>query len=92
MPPKGPIARKIARHLRAARRLRRASLRRHLLAAVIGRRALAAKAKGRHAIAARRLRRALMMKAAAARAASRRRGHLLAIVRLRQQRAKQRAG
>jgi len=83
MPPVGRFAKRIAFNRRAAMRLRRVSLRRHLRAAVVARLALAAKGRGRHLLARRLMRRALMMKAAAVRARMRARLHLRRIVRLR---------
>lgn len=83
MPPLGPIAKRIAFNRRAARRLHRVALRRHLRAALLGRRALAAKARGHNVRAVRLLRRALRLKAAAVRARVRARTHRLRIVQLR---------
>src|SRR5271166_136074 len=75
IPPVGRFAKRIAFHRRAALRLRKVALRRHLRAVVLGRRALAAKARGQNIRARRLLRRALMMKAAAVRARMRARLH-----------------
>jgi hypothetical protein len=83
MPVLGPIAKRIAFNRRAAMRLHRVSLRRHLRAAVLGRLALAAKARGHHLRARRLMRLALAMKAAAVRARMRARMHRRRIVRLR---------
>ena len=83
MPPVGHFAKRIAFNRRAARRLRRVSLRRHLRAAVLGRLALAAKTRGHNLRARRLMKLALVMKAAAVRARMRARLHHLRIVRLR---------
>ncbi len=88
MPPVVPIAKRIAVHRRAARRLHRVSLRRHLRAAALAKLALAAKARGHHLRARRQLRRALKIKAAAVRARLHARKHRLHIVRLRALRAR----
>jgi hypothetical protein len=71
MAPAVNYARRIAFHRTRAAAFRRIALRRHLLAAALARRALAAKQRGLHRRAAALLRVALRLKAGAARAALR---------------------
>jgi hypothetical protein len=68
MAARGHFARRIMMHRRRAMRLRRVARRRHLIAAVIARRALMAQRSGHPRVARRLLMRALRVKAWAVRA------------------------
>ena len=82
---KAPVPR-IVFHRKAASRLRKVAMRRHLGAAQIAKRALLASRRGHHLRARNLLRRALRLKAIAARAGVRSRIHRLRIVQIRQAR------
>ena len=82
-------------HRKAASRLRKVAMRRHLGAAQIAKRALLASRRGHHLRARKLLKRALRLKALAARAGVRSRIHRLRIVQIRRAlrlRAQRRAG
>jgi len=87
MPPVVNFVRRIRTNLQASARFRKASVSRHFAAAVLGRKALAAKSRGRPLIAARLMRRALAAKAAAVRAQMRARLHFRRAAQLRMVRA-----
>ena len=78
-------------HRKAANRLRRVAMRRHLRAAQVAKRALLANRRGRNVHARNLLRRALRLKAMAARAGVRSKIHRLRIVQIRQARRRKRA-
>jgi hypothetical protein len=82
----------VAFHRKAANRLRRVALRRHLGAARIAKRALLANRRGHHLRARSLLRRALRLKALAARASVRSKFHRMRIIQIRRARAQRKAG
>ena len=84
----GLLQKRIRLNRRRAARLRRVAVRRHFLAAVLGRRALVAKRKGHHVRARILMRRALRVKAMAARAGIRAIIIRVRIARLRRRRAR----